>query len=308
MEKGPYGGRGSEIGQRAIRISLVVSIVVFAIKFSGWLYTGANSVLSDAAESFVHVFAVGFSTFGVWLSQKPPDKDHLYGHERVGYFAVGAEGMLIMIATVTILYQSVKSLIFGTEIFNLEVGAAIVFVSALINLILGSWLVRTGKKIDNMIVIGNGRHTLTDVYTSAGVLITLLLVSWTGYLFLDAVVAIAIAGYISVEGYRLVSYSVMGLMDKRDSRIDKVIRKVLDQESGGTFVNWHDLRHRRTGSTTWVEFHAVFEKGIGLEEAHRQATILERKLMDKLPGHVVVTIHLEPEYAHLEHHRTLRDN
>jgi len=292
---------------RAIRISLIVSVFVFLLKFAAWLHTGANSVFSDAAESFVHVFAVGFSAFGIYLSQKPPDRDHPYGHERIGFFAVGAEGTLILVAALTIFYQSIKSLIVGVEVFNLETGAGIIFASAAINLVLGSWLVRTGKKESNMILVGNGKHTLTDVYTSGGVLVTLFLISRTELLFLDSVVAMALAAYISLEGYRLVKYATTGLMDQSDGETDARIRKVLDQETGEMMTGWHDLRHRSTGNTLWIEFHALFRTGIDLEEAHREATILEKKIMDKFQGNTVVTIHLEPEEVHVRHHRELRD-
>lgn len=303
----PNGKTGKSRSEKAILISLIVSVIVFSIKFFAYVHTGANSVLSDAAESFVHMFAVGFSTFGVYFSTKPPDKDHPYGHERIGFFSVGAEGMLILIAALTICYQSVKSLFIGTQVFNLEAGAGIIFVSALINLFLGLFLVRTGKKENNMILTGNGKHTLTDVYTSSGVLLTLFFISRTGYLFLDAIVAIAIAVYISVEGYRLTYYAISGLMDKSNEKTDIRIRRVLDREIGGSIRGWHDLRHRSTGNTLWIEFHALFEAGIDLEEAHREATVLEKKLMDQLGGNVVVTVHLEPEKVHITHHETIRD-
>lgn len=293
--------------ERAIRISLMVSIFVFLLKFTAWIYTGANSVLSDAAESFVHVFAVGFSAFGIYFSQKPPDHDHPYGHDRISFFAVGAEGMLILIAALTICYQSIKSLITGLQVFHLETGAGIIFVSALINLVLGLWLVRTGKQEKNMIIIGNGKHTLTDVYTSTGVLVTLFLIARTGLLFLDAMVAMALALYISVEGYRLVKYATTGLMDQSDDHTDTCIREVLNREVGETIKGWHDLRHRSTGNTLWVEFHALFRAGIDLEEAHREATILEKKIMDEFDGNTVVTVHLEPEEVHIRHHRKFRD-
>ncbi len=306
-ETSPYGVSGKDRVKNAIKLSLAVSTLVFLIKFTGYIYTGSNSVLSDAAESFVHIFAVGFSAFGIYFSQKPPDRNHPYGHERIGFFSVGAEGMLILIAALTICYQSVKSLFIGADIFNLEAGAGIIFISALINLVLGIYLVRIGRKEDNMILIGNGKHTLTDVYTSSGVLVTLLLISWTDFLFLDAIVAIAVAVYISVEGYRLTRYAITGLMDMSDEKTDAEIRKILDRETGGRVRGWHDLRHRSTGKTLWVEFHALFEEGIDLEEAHREATILERKLMDHLKGDVIVTVHLEPEKAHIRHHMTHRD-
>lgn len=293
--------------ERAIRLSLVVSIGVFALKFAAWMYTGANSVLSDAAESFVHIFAVGFSAFGIWLSQKPPDHDHPYGHERIGFFAVGAEGMLIMVAAATIVYQSVKSLVTGVEVQSLPSGAALVLASAIVNLLLGSYLVRVGNREGNMILVANGKHTLTDVWTSSGVLVTLFLLMRTDWLFLDSVVALAIAGYISLEGFRLTRYAASGLMDATDLKTDQRLRTLLNDNMTGKMTSWHELRHRSTGNTLWVEFHVLFEKGVSLEEAHSDATKLEGLLMKEFGEHLVVTIHLEPEDCHRMHHHTHRD-
>ena len=293
--------------ERAIRLSLVVSIGVFALKFAAWMYTGANSVLSDAAESFVHIFAVGFSAFGIWLSQKPPDHDHSYGHERIGFFAVGAEGMLIMVAAATIVYQSVKSLITGVQLQSLPSGAALVFISALANLLLGLYLVRVGNREGNMIIVANGKHTLTDVWTSSGVLVTLFLLMKTDWFFLDSVVALAIAGYISLEGFRLTRYAASGLMDATDLKTDQRLRELLDISMTGQMTSWHELRHRSTGNTLWVEFHVLFKEGVSLEEAHRDATMLEGRLIKEFGEQLVVTIHLEPEDCHRMHHQKHRD-
>ncbi|MEX0928736.1 MAG: cation diffusion facilitator family transporter [Balneolales bacterium] len=288
--------------QKAIKISLLVSLLVFALKFGGFVITGSNSVLSDALESFVHLFAVSFSLYGVYLSIKPPDEDHHYGHERIGFFAVGTEGLLIIFAGVAIVYQSVNNLITGTVLVNLDFGMGVILCSALINLALGSYLVKTGREENNMIVTGNGKHTLTDVWTSGGVVVTLLLIRLTDFVILDAVVALAVAAYIIYEGVKLIRHALKGLMDSRDPDKDEIIKDIVKNQLPPHVLSCHNLRHRTTGHTTWVEFHALFEKDIKLQKAHDEVTILERRIMEAIQGDAVVTIHLEPAETHERSH------
>lgn len=292
--------------KRAIHISLGVSLVAFLLKFTGFLLTGSSSVFSDAAESFVHVFAVSFATYGLYMSRKPADEDHHYGHERIGFFSVGVEGMLILAAGVLIIYRSVTSIFTGIEIDQLGAGLIIIAISALVNLLLGMYLVRIGRQENDMILVGNGKHTLTDVYTSGGVVITLGLVQLTGILLLDALVAIALALFIMNEGRKLVSYSLNGLMDSRDPEQNEQILEVLQNELPEKVIDWHSLRHRTTGKTTWIELHVSFNKDLSLDEAHRQATLLEKRIMKAVVGDAVVTIHPEPEETHSSTHKMLK--
>jgi cation diffusion facilitator family transporter len=298
--------RKSDLSRRAITISLMVSFVSFMLKAAGYLLTGSNTVLSDLAESVVHLLAVSFAMYGVYLRSKPADDKHRYGHERISLLTVGAEGLVIVLAGLTIIYQSVKNLIFGLEITHIFEGILFMSAAALINLVLGLYLVKTGKKEQNMIVYSNGKHTLTDVYTSAGVVLTLLLISLTGWMILDAIVAVGVAIFIMYEGKKLVSYSLDGIMDSVDPEADLIIRKVLDGEVPGHIRGWHNLRHRTTGNVTWIEFHLLFDKDIDLQTAHDEATMLEKSLMSTIQGDVIVTIHLEPEQTHTKSHQVLK--
>ncbi len=296
----------SDRAKKAILISLGVSFVAFGLKFTGFLITGSSSVFSDAAESFVHLFAVGFATYGLYMSRKPADEDHHYGHERIGFFSVGMEGMLILAAGLLIIYRSVESMIFGIEVHQLGTGIIIITLSAVVNLLLGLYLVRTGRRENDMILVGNGKHTLTDVYTSSGVVITLVLVEYSGILIFDALVAIGLALFIMYEGKKLISYSLQGLMDQRNPEQHQQILNVLRSELPEKVKGWHNLRHRTTGKTTWLELHLSFNKDITLDEAHRQATVLEKKIMKSINGDAVVTIHTEPEETQEKAHKILK--
>jgi len=291
--------------RKALIVSFTVSTFILIVKLSAYFVTQSTAALSDALESVVHVLAVGFAYYGLRLSNKPADEQHLYGHERVEFLSVGVEGTVILVAGLSIIYQSVYNFIFGYELYELYKGMWLMGGAALINLILGLYVLNTGRKWNSAIVISNGKHTLTDVWTSAGVVVTLVIVSLTGWKVLDTLVGILFAVYIMYEGGELVSYAIHGIMDRRDPEINKKLLEALEQRPD-SILEYHNLRHRTTGETTWIEFHALFEDTISLKEAHYDATLLERRIMDELPGNAIVTIHLEPRKSHEESHAVLR--
>lgn len=291
----------------ALRISLGVSFVSLILKVSGFWVTSSNTVLSDAADSVVHILAVGFVYYGLLLSNKPADDEHLYGHERVEFLSVGIEGFVIGLAGCIIVYQSIENYLFGYQLQKLMTGVYLIGGAGLINLVLGNYLLRVGRRQDNMIVISNAKHTLTDVWTSAGAAATLLIIRFTDFAILDSAVAIVLASYVMYEGYKLLKYAVDGLMDTRDPAVDEAIRDELTKELPGAMIEVHNLRHRTTGSTTWIELHAVFQTDESLIEAHDDATVLEKRLINAVRDDVIVTIHLEPEGHHEEVHDKLKN-
>lgn len=291
--------------KKALLISLIVSSVSLSIKIGAFIVTGSTAALSDAAESVVHFFAVMFVVYGYYLSLKPADDEHHYGHERVEFLSVGAEGAIIIVAGLTIIYHAVMSAITGIEIINMDTGIVMLVIAALINFFLGRYVIRVGRKHNNMIAISNGKHTLTDVWTSGGVVTALLMIHFTGWLFVDIVVSMLMASYIMHEGYKLLRFSVRGLMDTRNPEVDKALVQVLENRLPETIKDWHHLRHRTSGNTTWVELHLVFDDEINLKKAHFDATIVERRLIDALKTDAIITIHLEPEEHHDEAHNLL---
>lgn len=292
--------------KKALLLSLVISFVSLSVKVGAFVITDSTAALSDAAESVVHLFAVMFVVYGYYLSLKPADEDHHYGHERIEFLSVGAEGSIIIVAGITIIYHALMSAITGIEITNMDTGIVLLITAAIINFFLGSYLVRIGRKHKNMIALSNGKHTLTDVWTSGGVVLALLLIHVTGWLFIDVIVSFMMASYIMYEGYKLLRYSVKGLMDTRDPEVDRALTQVLEKELPEAINEWHHLRHRTMGTTTWIELHLVFDDDINLKKAHDEATVLERRLIDALKTDAVITIHLEPDKAHDESHSILK--
>ncbi|MCA9445466.1 MAG: cation transporter [Candidatus Omnitrophica bacterium] len=287
----------------AMWVSLLVGFSMLIIKVGAYVLTGSAAILSDAAESVVHVGAVGFATYSLWLSQTPPDEDHLYGHERISYFSAGVEGGLIIAAALFIMKESIPELWGKPEIESLDWGTGLVALAGGINAILGWYLVHLGKKQDSLILEANGRHVLTDTWTSVGVVVGLLLVLATGWTILDPIMAILVALNIVFSGYHLIQRATFGLMDRVNPKQDAVIREILEKAESEGVCRFHELRHRNTGRTAWVEVHLLFPEGSSLKNAHRGATEIEEKINAALPGQVIVTTHLEPLETHkAEHH------
>ena len=289
----------------AMRLSLAVGIFMLIGKWYAYSITGSAAILSDAAESVVHVMAVGFATFSLWLSRRPADKSHPYGHEKISFFSAGIEGALIVLAAAVIIYEAVAKWIEGLQLENLGTGTLIVAAAALINAALGAYLVGQGKRHGSLILVANGKHVLTDSWTSFGVIIGLLLTIWTGWPPFDPLLAIFVAINILWSGSRLVRQSVGGLMDEGNPELEKEIRAVLDKEVRERNLQYHELRYRNSGASLWVEFHLLFPKETSLEHAHWRATEIEAALKKSIRQPTRIVTHLEPEEGHDSTHRNL---
>lgn len=286
----------------AIRLSFAFGIIMLAIKWYAYYLTGSTAILSDAAESIIHIIGVGFAVFSLWYSFQPADDEHTYGHHKISYFSAGFEGALIILAAIFIIFISVKRLIFGIEISNLDQGTYFTFSASVINLILGLYLIRKGKKSNSIILIANGKHVLTDSWTSFGVVAGLLLTWITGWLPFDPIVAIAAALNILWSGGKLVRQSIGGLMDEGNKETAGAIKKVLDRETSSKGLEYHQLRYRESGNILWLEFHLLFPKGTLLEDAHNIATELETIIKKNLNAQCNIITHLEPLDLHDEIH------
>jgi cation diffusion facilitator family transporter len=286
----------------AMRLSLVIGFLMFFAKIFAYLITGSAAILSDAAESVVHVVAVSFAAYSLSVSHRPPDRTHLYGHDKISFFSAGFEGAMIVIAGLYIIYVSVQKWILGLELQNLGRGTLLIALAAIINGALGGYLLWVGKKKRSLILEANGRHVLTDCWTSAGVIIGLCLAMLTGWLQLDPLVAISVALNILWSGGKLMRQSIGGLMDEVDPKTGALIRQLLDKMSVEFAVQYHGLRYRNAGNTLWVEFHLLFAKGTPLESAHKIATSIEERIERELPSRTEVISHLETIEDHKEVH------
>ncbi|MBR9982120.1 MAG: cation transporter [Desulfatitalea sp.] len=278
----------------AILLSVGVSVLLLALKFHTYRLTGSAAVLSDALESIINVVASGFATISIWMAAKPPDLDHPYGHGKIEYFSAGFEGALIIGASVGIFYTGVTHLINPQPLPNLGPGLAILGFATAINLLLGLFLIRVGRRTESLTLLADGKHILTDVYTSGGVLAGLAMVHWTGWLWLDGAIACLVGVNILITGGRLVRLSFSRLMHKSDPVLLDQIARALEHHRLPDWVDVHQLRAWRAGLMVHIDLHLVLPGDLTLSSAHKEAKRLERLLIDHYRGHAEVLVHMDP--------------
>lgn len=292
----------------AMRISLLIGVLMLASKLAAYFLTHSAAIFSDMAESVVHVVAVAFAAFSLRLSTKPAAPQFLYGYERITFFSAGFEGAMIILAAIAIFVAAIHKWIVGFQLENLGSGTLLVFGAGILNAGLGFYLLRVGRRTRSLILEADGKHVLTDSWTSLGVVGGLILVLLTHWKPLDPLVAIAIAVNILSSGGQLVWRSAVGLLDYSDPDEGKRIRAQLDAICDELRVTYHGVRFRTTGYRQIIEVHLLFPHLTPVGDAHRLATILEERLPQELGIPAEVITHLESledhEEVHSEEHYT----
>jgi len=286
----------------AMRLSLIFGVGMLLAKTTVYFMTHSAAIFSDAAESVVHVIAVGFACFSLRLSTKSASPQFLYGYERITFFSAGFEGAMIVMAAIAILYESIRKWIAGLQLEHLGTGALLILMAGILNAGLGYYLVRTGRRTNSLILEADGKHVLTDSWTSFGVVGGLGLVLLTHWKPFDPLVAIAVAGNILWSGGRLVWHSAVGLMDYSDPRAGRKIREKLDAICSELAIQYHGVRFRTTGYRQIIEVHLLFPRQTSVSQAHSLATILEERLPVDLGMPAEVITHLECLEDHAEVH------
>jgi cation diffusion facilitator family transporter len=280
--------------KNAVLLSIVAAILTLALKCASYFLTGSVGILSDAAEGGVNLFAALMAYFSLWYSAQPVDPEHTYGHEKIEFFASGLEGILILTAAAGISGYAIFRLL-GHEIYleQLGIGTVVVAAATLINLAVGLYLLRIGRARESIVLEADGKHLMTDVWASVGVITGLTLVTVTGFQALDAAVALLVAASFVWTGYDLVRRSFHGLMDHALPVVEQeVVRAVIAGrlEPG---MDFHALRTRKAGSQRFADFHLLVPGDLTVKRAHAITAKIEEAVRSALPG-IEVTVHIEP--------------
>ncbi len=276
-----------------VQLSILAALATMGLKGAAWLSTGSVGLLSDAAESLVNLVAAVLAFLALIYAARPVDLDHTYGHEKIEFFSSGVEGGLIFIAALTICWSAIHRLLHGGDIQQLDIGLVLALVAGAINFAVARLLLRAGRRYHSIVLEADGQHLMTDVWTSAGILVGLGLVKLTGAGWIDPVAALLMAASIMFTGWKLVSRSFNGLMDRalpdaEVARLREVIGAQLDP--GMTF---HALRTRRAGSRKFADFHLLVPGEMSVARAHDLADRIEEALAAALDN-LEVQIHIEP--------------
>lgn len=279
---------------KALRTVIIIGIAIMIVKFIAFFLTHSNAILTDALESIINVVAGCFAYYSLSLASRPKDLNHPYGHGKIEFISAGFEGGLILIAGLLIVVKSIFNFIHPSAVESLGVGAILSGSAGLLNFILGKYLLKIGERNKSVTLIADGKHLISDTYSSIGLVIGLVIISLTGILWLDNVLAIAFGVIIIVTGYKLFRRSLAGLMDEADVTILNDVLKVLNENRNEMWIDIHNLRVQQYGSSYHIDCHLTLPWYNDLKTSHDELKKIEDLIHDKFDDRVELFIHADP--------------
>lgn len=268
-----------------------ISIVLLLGKVLAYYLTNSVAILTDALESIVNVVAGFMGLYSLQVSAKPKDVEHPYGHGKIEFISAAVEGVMISFAALFILFESVRNLITPVPVQKLDTGIALIAVTGAVNFIVGKWCLRTGQKNSSLALIASGNHLLSDTYTTIGILAGLTLIYFTRIAWLDSTVAILFAGIIFYTGFRIVRTSIAGIMDERDNDLLRRMIEALDRERSENWVDIHNIRIIKYGSTLHIDCHLTVPWYLNVHEAHDEIDKLGDLVRKEFGGAIELFVH-----------------
>lgn len=275
-------------------LSIFAAVATITLKTVAYLLTDSVGLLSDALESVINLVAAIFALWMLSVAARPADEGHPYGHTKAEYFSGALEGSLIGMAALSIGWTAIERLLEPRPIENVTVGLLICAGASILNLIVGQILIRVGRSHRSVTLEADGRHLMTDVFTSAGVIVAVFAVSITNWYILDPVIALLVAANILWTGFKVVKQSTTGLMDAAVSPEDLTkIMTVLDAYKTSHGTHYHALRTRQSGTRAFVTVHILMPDEWTIQRGHELVEQIESDIRSAVPGANVLT-HMEP--------------
>lgn len=274
--------------------TLLVGIILLAVKFFAFFKTNSNAILTDALESIVNIVAGGFGLYSLFLAAKPHDEDHPYGHGKIEFISASIEGTLILSAGISMIIKSGYNFFVPKPLDNLGIGLILVVVSGIINFIIGTYAQKNGEKNSSLTLIASGEHLKSDAYTSIGLLIGLGIVYVTDFFWMDNVVAILMGFLIIYNGYKILKHSVAGIMDEADfGLLDKVVFQ-LNTNRRENWIDIHNLRIIKFGEKIHIDCHTTIPWYFNAHEVHDELKLVEENIKLIIPNNLETFIHADP--------------
>ena len=275
-------------------LSIGAAVVTIGLKGGAWGVTGSVGLLSDALESLVNLAAAILALVTLSIAARPPAEEHMFGHDKAEYFAGGIEGGMIVVAAVTIALPAIDRLADPQPIPDLDIGLLLSGLASLVNLAVGRTLLRIGRSERSMTLEADGRHLMTDVWTSVGVFAGLGLAALTGWDVLDPILGLLVALHIVVSGVLLLYRSAHGLMDRAIPEEDHTLLVQILRSHRADGINFHALRTRQAGGRSFISFHLLVPGNWSVQKGHDLAEQIEHEIREKLPNGASILTHLEP--------------
>ncbi|MEO6637780.1 MAG: cation diffusion facilitator family transporter [Ginsengibacter sp.] len=276
---------------RLQKIVTLIAIVLFIIKIIAWYITGSLAILTDALESIVNIIAGLIGLYSLFLSAKPRDAAHPYGHGKIEFLSAAVEGTLITIAGIFIIYTGIQNFSQPSKITKLSMGMVLLAITAIINFGIGVLCVKKGVKNNSLQLIAGGKHLKTDTYTTAGIFAGLLLLYFTHLTWIDSAVACLFALIIIYTGYKIVRTSIAGIMDEADIQLLNNLVNVLNSNRQENWIDVHNLRIIKYGSTLHCDCHLTVPWYLNVNEAHHEIESLARLIRNEFGEAVELFVH-----------------
>ncbi|MGG9972010.1 cation diffusion facilitator family transporter [Ferruginibacter sp. SUN002] len=278
---------------RLQKIIAIVAIVLFIMKVIAWYLTRSVAILTDALESIVNVTAGLIGVYSLYISAKPKDNDHPYGHGKVEFISAAVEGTLITVAGVIIIYEAINNFIHPHQIKQLDWGIMLVAATAVINYLVGIICVTTGKKNNSLVLISSGKHLQTDTYSTLGIIVGLILLYFLKFWWIDGVVAIIFAFIIIFTGYKIVRTSVAGIMDEADTELVEKMVTLLNANRREDWIDCHNLRIIKNGPTLHLDCHLTLPWYMNMHEAHHEIDGLSNLVKTEFGDSMELFVHTD---------------
>lgn len=272
---------------------MVAGVVLLLAKFTAYLLTHSNAILTDALESIVNVIAGSIGLYSLHLSAKPRDADHPYGHGKVEFLSAGFEGAMVLFAGFIIVGKSIHSFFYPVALHDLDTGIYIIAATAIINFGLGFICTQQGKKSDSLALVGSGEHLKSDSYSTFGIIAALILIYFTGYKFLDNLIAIGLGIFICFTGYQVMRKAIAGIMDEADYDLLKKIISELNEKRHDEWVDLHNMRVIKYGSVLHIDCHLTVPWYFQVKDAHEQVSSVDDSIKSELANPVEIFIHTD---------------
>lgn len=270
-----------------------LAVALFLIKIFAWWTTKSVAIFTDALESIINVITGCIGLYSVWLASKPRDLNHPYGHGKVEFISAAIEGTLISIAGIIIIFEAIRDIRHPIVIHQLDTGLILLAVTALINGIVGYLAMKHGREKRSAAVEAEGRHLVTDTYSTTGVIIGLLILKLTGWLWLDVAIALVIAGIVLFNGYKVLRSSLAGIMDEADMKLLTELVAYLNENRLPQWTDLHNLRVIKYGNILHLDGHLTLPWYYNVKEAHAEIKALDHLIQKKFEGSVELFVHVD---------------
>jgi cation diffusion facilitator family transporter len=268
-----------------------ISLLLLVVKFVAWYLTGSVAILTDAMESIVNVAAGFIGLYSLYVAAKPRDRDHPYGHGKAEFLSAAIEGTMILIAGLIIVYKAIMQLIYPVPLQKIDTGIWLVAFTALVNFLMGTICLRIGRKNNSLALIASGRHLRSDTFSTAGIIAGLVLIFFTGYQWIDSVLAIVVSLIIMFTGYHILRRSIAGIMDEADEKLLNEMVELLNNNRLENWIDMHNLRVIKYGNVFHIDCHLTVPWYINVQEAHKEIDKIAALVRKKFNESVELFVH-----------------